>query len=420
MAEVKRHLLKLKSILVVTAFALATGLTIRAADRPSRVGTPDGPLRIEAAELASLNFDLSAGGLPIAPGLETFTVCRSDKEHPEAAEGLGWTYQHHPDIAAWHGRLYVGWNSCERDEDVWPSRELISSSLDGKTWSKPAEMFPQGLSTPLRMNFFLAPNGRMLVIAGLRMNREKLDAWEIGPLVVRELKADHTFGGVFTLRQPVEAVTNQPPLFDTCADKAFVVACRQLLADHVYLEQQDYGVLLDPAQRMKWNDPTNWVGDDKLKKAAKNFGKAMCFFERKDGALIGVGKFGWVTISRDEGKTWEQPVRPKSLVTGMGKVWGQKTSDGRYALVYNPDPKRRWPLAMLTSDDGITFHDPHALHGDLPVKRYEGRAKDPGASYHRGLSKWNNDGSWNDSALWLVYSLNKEEIRVVRVPLHGS
>ena len=116
MAEVKRHLLKLKSILVVTAFALATGLTIRAADRPSRVGTPDGPLRIEAAELASLNFDLSAGGLPIAPGLETFTVCRSDKEHPEAAEGLGWTYQHHPDIAAWHGRLYVGWNSCERDE----------------------------------------------------------------------------------------------------------------------------------------------------------------------------------------------------------------------------------------------------------------------------------------------------------------
>jgi PelA/Pel-15E family pectate lyase len=110
-------------------------------------------------------------------------------------------------------------------------------------------------------------------------------------------------------------------------------------------------------------------------------------------------------------------VQPESLVTGMGKVWGQRTTDGRYALVYNPDRERRWPLAMLTSDDGITFRDPHALHGELPPRRYEGKAKASGASYHRGLSKWNDDGSWKDNALWMVYSLNKEEIRVIRAPL---
>jgi hypothetical protein len=171
---------------------------------------------------------------------------------------------------------------------------------------------------------------------------------------------------------------------------------------------------------MKWNDPANWDGDKELKEDARGFGKAMCFFTRKDGALVGVAKKRWVTISRDGGKTWDQPVRPDSLITGMGKVWGQKTSDGRYVLIYNPDLTRRWPLAMLTSDDGITFRDPHALHGDLPPRRYAGKAKNPGASYHRGLSKWNNDGSWKDDALWMVYSLNKEEIRVIRVPLPGS
>jgi hypothetical protein len=32
----------------------------------------------------------------------------------------------------------------------------------------------------------------------------------------------------------------------------------------------------------------------------------------------------------------------------------------------------------------------------------------------------NNDGSWKDNALWLVYSLNKEEIRVIRIPIGGS
>ena len=36
--------------------------------------------------------------------------------------------------------------------------------------------------------------------------------------------------------------------------------------------------------------------------------------------------------------------------------------------------------------------------------------EDPGASYHRGPSKWNDDGSWKDGALWLVYSVNQEEI----------
>ena len=75
---------------------------------------------------------------------------------------------------------------------------------------------------------------------------------------------------------------------------------------------------------------------------------------------------------------------------------------------------------MLTSDDGVTFRDPHAVHEDLPKARYEGHAKAPGASYHRGLSKWNDDGSWKDDALWLVYSLNKEDIRIVRVPIQNT
>ena len=412
---IDKHACRVTAVLV-----LAAGLAAQAAERPGGTGNQREVLRIDAPELARLNFDLSTGGLPIAPGLETYTVIRSDREHPERAEGLGWTYQHHPDIAAWHGRLYVGWNSCERDEDGWPSRELYSSSTNGKAWAKPAEMFPQGVSTPLRMYFFLAPNGRMLVIAGLRMNHDRTSERTKGPLVVRELRADHSLGDVFTLRAPAQAVPNQPPQYDTCAEKGFVEACRQLLADRLFLQQQDYGRLLDSGQRMKWNDPKVWDGDTKLKKDAEDFGKAMCFFERKDGAIVGVGKKRWVTISRDGGRTWEQPVRPESLISNMGKVWGQKTSNGRYALIYNPDLEHRWPLAMLTSDDGITFRDPHAVHGDLPARRYDGLYKDPGASYHRGLGKWNNDGSWKDDALWLVYSLNKEEIRVIRVPVGRS
>jgi hypothetical protein len=52
----------------------------------------------------------------------------------------------------------------------------------------------------------------------------------------------------------------------------------------------------------------------------------------------------------------------------------------------------------------------------LPEIRYEGKNKDRGLSYHRGLSKWNNDGSIKDDGVWIVYSVNKEDIVVSRIP----
>jgi hypothetical protein len=398
-------------------FFLSSFAAVQGQNKPNVINDPTEIIRIVAPELKNLNFDLSTGGLKVASGLETYLVIRSNREHPELAEGLGWTYQHHPDIAVWHGRLFVGWNSCQMDEDTWPSRELISSSVNGKDWTKPTEMFPQGVSTPLRMYFYLSPNRRMLLIAGLRKNQERTKERDKNSLVVREILADHSLGNIFTLKSPDEFTSKYPLPYDKSPDKGFIEACKYLLSDNIYLQQQDYGNMVDAAKRMKWNNPENWSGNDELKKEAENFGKAMCFFERKDGALVGIGKKRWVTVSVDNGKTWAQPTQPQSLITGMGKVWGQRTSDGRYALIYNPDLTRRWPLVMLTSDDGITFYDPVALHGDLPQRRYEGLYKDAGLSYHRGLSKWNNDGSIKDDALWMVYSLNKEDIRVIRVPL---
>jgi hypothetical protein len=374
-------------------------------------------IRIGAPDFARLDFKRSDGGLAPAPGLETFVVFRADKKHPELNEGRGWTYHHHPDMACWKGRLYVGWNSCERDEDTWPSRELFSTSTNGRDWSRPMEMFPQGVSTPLRMYFFHAQSDRMLVIAGLRVSHEKLSESTKGPLVVREIGADHTLREVFTLRSPAKPVADQPPLYDKSSDAGFIEACRELLANRLFLEQQDYGVLLDPSLRMKWNDPNAWPGDAASKKDAEDFGKAMCFFHRADGTVVGVGKKRWATFSHDGGATWSQPIRPPLLITGMGKVWGQRTSDGRFALVYNPDTDKRWPLAVLSSADGIAFEKPYCVYRELPKQRYTGKAKSPGASYVRGISEWSSDGSWEDSALWLVYSVNKEEIWVSRIPV---
>ena len=74
------------------------------------------------------------------------------------------------------------------------------------------------------------------------------------------------------------------------------------------------------------------------------------------------------------------------------------------------------PVLMVTSEDGIAFSHPYSVNGALPDQRYEGKFKGHGISYHRVLSHWNNDGTWTDNDLWLVYSLNKEDILISRIP----
>ena len=177
-----------------------------------------------------------------------------------------------------------------------------------------------------------------------------------GGLVVREIFADHSLGEIFTLRL-VGSAPQRPPMFDQSRDAGFVDACRALLANTIYLEQQDRGRLLGD-RRMKWHDAAAWPGG---KVPGDNdkwvCGKAFSFFTQPDGTRVGVCKMGWVTTSTDNGKTWSMPVVPPTLVTGKAKVWSQRTADGRFALVYNPSRKNRFPLVIVTSDDGVHFRD---------------------------------------------------------------
>jgi hypothetical protein len=41
----------------------------------------------------------------------------------------------------------------------------------------------------------------------------------------------------------------------------------------------------------------------------------------------------------------------------------------------------------------------------------------PGPQYVRGISEWSSDGSWKDDAMWVAYSVNKEDVWVSRIPI---
>lgn len=380
-------------------------------------GTPaTAPIVIEGPETQQIDLSLPDGGLLPVRGAINIGAFRASKASPDRADGKGYTYHHHPDLAVWKGRYYLGWGSGRKDEDIWPARELYSTSTNGRDWSPPSELFPEGLSLPMRLYFFLAPNGRMLAFAGLRTDRDRTREANKGPLVVREITADHQLGPVYMLRPPTTVpVPDAPPAYTSARDAGFVEACRQLLAARVTLETQDYGLLFDPAERNPWHSPDKWPKGD----VGTGFWKAASFYHRTDGTVVGVGKAGWTSLSTDEGKTWSTPVIPPTLLTNNAKIWGQRTGDGRYVLVYNPTRRPRHPLALVHGDDGITFGDMRAVQTRFPGQRYAGINKNTGVQYVRGIAEWATDRSIPDAEryLWLTYSANKEDIWVTRIPL---
>ena len=360
------------------------------------------------------------GHLMYSPGVQNVQISRANRKHPpsfplDPENHLGWTYQHHIGIGCWKGKLYSVWDMTHKDEDIPPCHVVYSTSTDGFTWSKPRDLFPYGQAYNLRFYFFHSSNGRMLVFAAGFFPTDDLLEAEKEILLVREITADHKLGKVYTLIKPGPG---SPPFFDKSKDKGFVAACREAVNNRPLLEQQDYGVLLGE-RRMKWHDAKNWPGGEIGRfRDFWVFGKSQCFYHREDGTLVSISKMGFVTQSADEGQTWSLPLIPKGLVGGSGKLWAQKTPDGRYAMIYIPQISARYPMAVTTSDDGITFTDMRVIHGEVSPQRYHGRAKGGGPQYLRGVAEWGGDAmSLNKDSIWVIYSVNKEDIWVSRVPI---
>jgi hypothetical protein len=401
----------------------------------SDAGTAAEPVRV-------LNFAMDLGphdgALPPIVGVETSQVLRANRRHPAYAENFGWTYNNAPMMAYWNGRFYVEYFSNTYGEFVPPGHTLISTSADGRAWDIPKEVFPiYYLDVPpfrnktgdagmafmyQRMGFYVAPNGRLLVLAWYGTEPNPFGPGGIGR-VVREAYKDGTYGPIYFLRynehydpalsarssralvdpkDPGWNEGNTPfPFYTRSRDAGFLDAVKALMADRL--------------KTMQW-----WEEDaDPAAHALKPALEAPTFYHRRDGTAVIVAKWSVAMLSSDEGRTFTPPVRIPSIITAGAKVWGQRTADGRYALVYNPDPAddgyHRYPLALAAGDDGIAFDRLLLIDGEVSPRRYMGRSKDFGPQYPRGILEGN--GTPPGSNLWVTYDMNKEDIWVSRVPV---
>jgi len=394
---------------VTYTVCLALGFCVaRTCGAKTSAGGPEEPVRYVGSDTVDANHE---GGLRLAVGVKNFQAFRANREHPELAEDYGWTYNHAPNIAWWNNRFWLQYLSGPVHENKGHGQTLILSSADGITWDKPQVAFPSyrmpdgSLTMPhQRMGWFVAPNGRLLTMSFFGTTNRPNDGAGIGRLI-REVRKDGSLGPIHFIRYNRHNGWNESntiyPFYTASDDAGFKEACEALLANKLVTLQ--------------------WWEEDRSKDGFyPDFGdtllKAFSYYHRPDGAVVGLWKSAYAALSRDDGRTWSAPVKVPTIAVAEAKSWGQRTPDGRFSILYNPrrDNRHRWPLAIVTGDDGINFDNLLTVQGEVSPRRYDGLDKAYGPQYVRGIVEDNPLPP--GSAFWVTYSMNKDDIWVARIP----
>lgn len=369
-----------------------------------------------------VNADYHHGQLTPVVGVHNIQTFRANREHPELAENFGWTYNHAPMLAYWNNKFYVEYLSDQVGESIPPGQTLLQSSPDGYSWTKPDVIFPiyriadgttkegrtdvaKDLDAVMhqRMGFYVSTKNVFLVLGFYAISFDAKDDPNDGHGIgraVREIQADGKYGPIYFIHyNPGYSEKNTKyPYFTKSKNKAFVEACKELLANKLMTQQ--------------WNEEAD--RKDPLITLQKQY-KAFSYYHLPDGRVVGLWKNALTAISTDNGKSWpESAFRAPGFVNSNAKIWGQKTADGNFATVYNPS-EYRWPLAISTSKNGLDYTNLLLVNGEITPMRYGGNYKSYGPQYVRGIEEGN--GKPADGKLWVTYSMNKEDIWVSSVPL---
>jgi hypothetical protein len=365
------------------------------------------------------DVNLHHGQLSPAMGVHNIQTMRANR----ADDGVtSWTYNHAPMMAYWNNTFFLEYLSNPIGEHIAPGQTLLQSSKDGYHWSYPTVIFPPykipdgfvkaGKTDTAknafavmhqRIGFYTSSTKRLFALAyyGIALGNkdDPNDGNGIGR-VIREIKNDGSFGPIYFLRYNHSFNENNTtyPFYKSSKDKGLIAACEEILHTPLLMLQ-----MVEEADR-----------DDPLIPLKKDF-KAFNYYHLPNGNVVGLWKYALTSISKDEGKTWVySPLRAPGFVNANAKIWGQRSSDGKFATVYNPS-EFRWPLAISTSDDGLNYKNLMLVHGEITTMRYGGAYKSYGPQYVRGIQEM--DGKPNDGNLWVTYSVNKEDIWVSKIPV---
>ncbi len=341
-----------------------------------------------------------------------------------------WTYSHHPSLTCFQGRLYAIWSNGRVHEDYPGQRVLIASSADFYHWTE-----PQPLIGPLPGKH----SELVLTAAGFHQHHGVLaayyGAYEYQKHAIENgirVGHDHQDTSLWAL------TTRDGQVWDRPLDLQIPVvpnhgpqptrSGRLVICGNISFPYTD-----DPSGLSGWKmtgiyppDMAETIYDDSesfwIVQKRQGWSAGLCegsFFQTDDGALhmllrtTGPGYAGrlWQTESADNGASWLAP-RESDFTDNNTKFHLGRLPDGRFYYVGSPDPLprgARCPLVLSLSLDGSRFDQHYILADEEYTQARQGLHKGGLYGYPHTLV--------HQGYLYMIYSLRKEAIQVLRVSL---
>lgn len=324
------------------------------------------------------------------PGAETFTVLRAEDGMDLYANGAV--------LTEFQGRFYCMWQASARDEDSPDTHLVYAVSDDAQHWSQPMDLADAGCTSGGWWNagdsliaYVNVWPERLEPRGGEAWYRASVDGVEWSPMRPVRMADGRPLAGV---------LEQDPHRFGN----------RIVGAAHF-----QPGLRVCPIFTDRPDGVTGWVKAAFEATPSKTQTRELepSVFQRKEGALVMVFRDQansfkkLAAVSHDRGETWSKAVET-TFPDSRSKQCAGNLPDGTPFLIGNPGPgKDRSVLLLAAASDGRTFDKAWILRDNPPERRFGGKAKTLGYSYPKAYV--------DADFLYVVYSVNKEEIAVTRL-----
>ncbi|MFZ5831360.1 MAG: exo-alpha-sialidase [Planctomycetota bacterium] len=340
------------------------------------------------------------------------------------------TWNHHQHIIYFEGVFYAVWDTQIKDENAAGQHGVLRRSTDqGKTWTPVEKLFPPSArnvpaADPYPETRFQTFSG-FAVIDGVLYAVTDVAEWtsagkkkvkprrKIGRMC-RSIESDGTLGPIFwllpTAPKPVQGFPSFPagaPALVTRIEEFFRQPGQEIQLDfapRAHPDSDDNHVMAEPVPSYQLDDGT-WV---RLYRDSGARGARTLKEEEETKS-----RRNYASFSFDGGQTWTTPTRT-SFPDACARSNAGKLPDGQVYVINNVLPLAtkqggRSLLAISLARDGLNFDRMAVIRFLPPPPRYEGRSKAVGYAYPHSVIVGEH--------LWVIYSVNKEDIEIARIPL---
>lgn len=315
------------------------------------------------------------------------------------------TFNHHPYITYFKGVFYAIWDIHIRDENAAGQHGLLRRSTDqGKTWTPVEVLFPPPdkivpVSEEANITRFQNADGFAVVddklyavtsVDEYRRTSNGRRRINIGQLC-RSLHPEGSLGKIFWLLPEAPEPVPDFPAYPA-GDPSLVEKIINYFRQPGNIIQLRYGP--------EGHHPTS---DDNHR-----LSEPVPAYKLTDGT--------WVRMYRDTGEknARKKNARAREESKSRRNYASFSFDDGQVYVINNVLPLStkkggRSLLGISLSQDGLNFDRVAVIRFIALPKRYKGRAKSIGYAYPHSFVVEDN--------LWVIYSVNKEDIQLTRIPL---